>query len=196
MSIVQLRDVGMSPGDIGKRYGTDPKRITDLLSAACRGKSGMEAVTIAEAASEADRWAAAGAGHDSNLAWLAGLLEGEGSFQSNKNTRLSLEMTDEDVVKRAADLCKAELRGPRRPANKSWSATWSFYLYGQRALDVAETVRPLMGIRRCGQIDRMIGQYRPPAPSRFLRQRSPAICRSRAGTSTENRGQLWPPSSG
>jgi hypothetical protein len=73
VSIVQLRDVRMSPGDIGKRYGTDPKRITDLLSAACRGQSGMEAVTISGAASETDRWAAAGAGHDSNLAWLAGL---------------------------------------------------------------------------------------------------------------------------
>jgi hypothetical protein len=107
---------------------------------------------------------AAGANGDCDLAWLAGLLEGEGSFQTNHTVRLSLQMTDKDVVARAADLCRATVRGPRRPANADWSPTWYFDLYGQRALAVADRVKALMGIRRNGQIDRMTSSYRPSVP--------------------------------
>ena len=50
---------------------------------------------------------------ETDLTWLAGLLEGEGSFlkapPSDPNCpRISLEMTDKDVVERAALLMQGK----------------------------------------------------------------------------------------
>lgn len=104
-------------------------------------------------------------GHDEhwtpeNLAWLAGLLEGEGSFHiSRKKDRpwqfhISLQMTDRDVVERArviAGVGGAVTRGDRAKhyPNKGWKDIWHFRVQATnetRAL--AEAILPLMGERR------------------------------------------------
>jgi hypothetical protein len=50
-----------------------------------------------------------------DIAWLAGLLEGEGSFMRGKRKDapgISLAMTDRDVVERAAKLLRTKCMGP------------------------------------------------------------------------------------
>lgn len=51
-----------------------------------------------------------------SIEWLAGLLEGEGTFCYSRNgtrhTNVRLSMTDEDIVRRAAAVMSAKVRGP------------------------------------------------------------------------------------
>ncbi len=54
-------------------------------------------------------------------AWVAGILEGEGSFIfSGGYPRISLQMTDEDIVRRIADYfdVKVSMRRPKNPKHK------------------------------------------------------------------------------
>lgn len=93
-------------------------------------------------------------------AWLAGLLEGEAWFGihtskvAGVNPRLliSLQMTDQDVVERAAKLMGTTLSyvHPRKPPRK---AIYQIHAGGLCAEDVMRTIRPLMGTRRGKQID-------------------------------------------
>lgn len=47
------------------------------------------------------------------IAWLAGLMEGEGSFFLSQNQpKMALLMSDEDIVSRAALLLGTTHRGP------------------------------------------------------------------------------------
>lgn len=92
-------------------------------------------------------------------AWLAGLLEGEGSFiaappSDRRRARITLSMCDEDVVARVATMwgisyCKTghHLRNPK------WKPEFRITLRGAKALEVMLAVRPHMGNRRQTQID-------------------------------------------
>ena len=79
-----------------------------------------------------------------DLAWLAGLLEGEGSFlkappSSPNCPRISLEMTDKDVVERAASLMNGKV--------------------ATRAVELMRVLHPEMGSRRRSQIDAALETY-------------------------------------
>jgi hypothetical protein len=87
-----------------------------------------------------------------DLHWLAGLLEGEGSFMpgepSSPNApRISLAMTDFDIVRRAADLLGIKSVGEYEGKN-GWQTSYSFHLKGNRAIAVMRQLYPLMGARR------------------------------------------------
>lgn len=104
-----------------------------------------------------------------DLCWLAGLLEGEGSFMpgepSNANApRISLAMTDSDVVHRAAALLGVHsvYAYTRR---KGCRTSYQLALRGARAAEVMQLLHPLMGARRKSQIERALATYSP------LRQR-------------------------
>ena len=63
-----------------------------------------------------------------DLRWLAGLLEGEGHFGfHNRKAQVSLQMTDRDVVERAAKIIGQRVNGPyydtRAPRRKPYWAT-------------------------------------------------------------------------
>lgn len=89
-----------------------------------------------------------------NIRWLAGLLEGEGSFavdRRQKQLRITVAMTDRDVVERVSSIMGMPIRRqtPSRPdhlalwrveCRGSWPAGWMMMLYG------------LMGRRRRAQI--------------------------------------------
>ena len=72
-----------------------------------------------------------------DLLWLAGLLEGEGSFVKGPPSRpnaigIAVEMIDEDVVERLANLFRVALvRLPSR--NHKWKPTFRVLLRGDRA---------------------------------------------------------------
>jgi hypothetical protein len=93
-----------------------------------------------------------------DVIWLAGLLEGEGTFDMHrgKYPRVRVGMTDRDVVGRAATLmgCRVTVRLHGAPAQATWHAEVS----GPKAVAVMEAILPHMGARRSGVIATILGQ--------------------------------------
>ena len=92
-----------------------------------------------------------------DLAWLAGLLEGEGSFlkpppSAPKLAIVRVAMTDRDVIDRAAHLMGVGVISltPKNPRHK---LVWIAQAKGTRARDLMLAIKPFMGERRSGQID-------------------------------------------
>lgn len=92
-----------------------------------------------------------------DLIWLAGLLEGEGTFDLHKGRypRIRLGMTDRDVVGRAATLLGARVRLSLHAAPKS--ATWHTEISGARAAEIMAQILPHMGARRSARIATVLG---------------------------------------
>ena len=93
------------------------------------------------------------------VAWLAGLLEGEGCFHLRKEDDrplIKLNMTDRDVIERAARLMGAtySFRPRAEPHHKD---QFVIYLTGPRAQAVMDRVRPYMCARRTAAIEAAIG---------------------------------------
>lgn len=97
--------------------------------------------------------------------WLAGFLEGEGSFTVQNRLSASgnpcqrwavtVGSTDLDVLTRAAEIMCARLYGPVERAGRK--PIWSAQLRSKGAvLKLATDLRPLMGERRRAQIDKML----------------------------------------
>lgn len=98
-------------------------------------------------------------GNRDDLLWLAGLLEGEGTFDSHrgKYPRIRLAMTDRDVVGRAASLMDTKIRlslhaAPAKP-------TWHSELSGERAAEIMRQILPFMGARRSAKIAEVLGTH-------------------------------------
>lgn len=95
-----------------------------------------------------------------DLVWLAGLLEGEGTFdrQKGKYPRIRVGMTDRDVVGRAATLmgCSVRLSLRQYPYTPMWHAE----IQGERAAVLMEMLLPLMGTRRSATIAAILGNWR------------------------------------
>ena len=105
------------------------------------------------------------------LAWLAGLLEGEGSFlrgppSSRRLPAIRVAMNDRDVLERVASLWGSRLAtiAPRRDG---WAVSYSLNIRGANAVAWMHALRPLMGTRRQAQIDRAVASYAPP-PHRVM----------------------------
>lgn len=86
------------------------------------------------------------------VAWLAGLLEGEAAFDLHKGRypRVRLGMTDRDTVEHAARLMGASVRLSLNRA--PYSATWHTELSGPKAEAVMRAILPLMHTRRSQRI--------------------------------------------
>ena len=92
-----------------------------------------------------------------DVVWLAGLLEGEGTFDLHrgKYPRVRVGMTDRDVVGRAATLIGSRVRLSLKPA--PYQATWHAEITGAKAAEVMRAVLPFMGSRRSGRIASILG---------------------------------------
>ena len=92
-----------------------------------------------------------------DLLWLAGLLEGEGTFDAHrgKYPRIRLAMTDRDVVGRAATLMGSTIRLSLHPAPVQ--PTWHTEISGARAAEIMRAILPFMGSRRSGRIAQALG---------------------------------------
>jgi hypothetical protein len=100
----------------------------------------------------------------SGLVWLAGLLEGEGSFlkpipSSPTCPIVSCRMTDLDVVELVADAFGTSVQANDKGRNRTEFAA---LIRGSRAAELMHTLRPMMGGRRQAAIDRALSNYRPP----------------------------------
>ena len=106
---------------------------------------------------------------ENEIAWLAGLLEGEGSFGNYSkitkvDLRLQLAMGDIDVVKRAADIVGGSpiytydrkgqkgFRDHHKPQHK-------ITLRGYKAARVMEAILPYMGERRSAKIIELLNLW-------------------------------------
>lgn len=104
---------------------------------------------------------AAGTGLERNeLYWLAGWLEGEGSFtrpppSSPRRPRIQATCSDQDVICEVSRLLRvtAQFQRIRKPNR---SQLWRVLLAGGRAITLMQALRPLMGARRQCQIDAAI----------------------------------------
>jgi hypothetical protein len=102
-------------------------------------------------------------GDRDDLLWLAGLLEGEGSFDAHRGRypRIRLAMTDRDVVGRAASLMDAKIRLALHPLPAK--ATWHTEISGVRAAEIMRQILPHMGARRSAKIAEVLGVVAFPA---------------------------------
>lgn len=115
------------------------------------------------------------------IAWMAGLLEGEGSFgmrEQSNSPCIQLAMTDRDVVERAALLLGSNLRvhSDKRGNRK---ACWQTRPHGYRAIGWMLTVYSFMGERRRAKIREVMKEWvRSTHFPRAIRGngRQPAIC--------------------
>lgn len=103
---------------------------------------------------------------DCELFWLAGLLEGEGSFGIARTRTggypvLSLKMTDEDVVRRAGHMLEARSIAREESRHPRWSAIFTAKISGAGAAEWMRRLRPAMGIRRSAAIDAALAAYHP-----------------------------------
>ena len=100
-----------------------------------------------------------------DLIWLAGLCEGEATFdaQRGRYPRIRVAMTDRDVVGRIATLLGVSIRLTLKPApNKP---VWTAELQGERAAVIMRALLPHMGARRSGKIAEILAvseAYRDP----------------------------------
>lgn len=97
-----------------------------------------------------------------DAAWLAGLLEGEGSFiagtttkgrHTSYRTRIQLSMTDQDIVERAAQLMGSSVK--QRPPTGMGSKPL-FVTHLARTEDVSRVIiqlSPWLGERRLAQAE-------------------------------------------
>jgi hypothetical protein len=101
----------------------------------------------------------------STLSWLAGLLEGEGSFMSGPPSkpnlpRVSISMTDLDIIEKVGSLLKVKVFStrPTKPRNKLIHACG---INGSKAVVLMKQLKPLMGARRQSQIKKALASYKP-----------------------------------
>lgn len=96
-----------------------------------------------------------------DLAWLAGLLEGEGCFTCWETkpgrwcVRVYLKMTDLDVVERAQALMEAKYIRPTKTKDGNKQA-WETSIAGAAAGTLMRLLYPFMGERRQGRIDDLL----------------------------------------
>ena len=109
------------------------------------------------------------------LHWLAGLLEGEGSFltgppSSPRHPILALQMTDADVVERVTAMFGRKA-GSWQPRDAKWQTAYIVRVTGAKAVIWMAALRPLLGRRRQTQIDRAMASY-DPKPAGLLNDES------------------------
>jgi hypothetical protein len=96
--------------------------------------------------------------------WLAGLLEGEGTFlkpppSGPRSPTISCRMTDLDVVELVAALFGTSVQANDKGRYQTEFATM---IRGSRAVELMRLLRPMMSTRRQSAIDRAVEGYTSP----------------------------------
>jgi hypothetical protein len=116
------------------------------------------------------------------IAWLAGLLEGEGNFElvpahrcgkrRSMEVRLNLSMTDLDVVERVAKLVEATAkiwtndRSKQSGTRPNHKPLYCLSIKGYRAIRIMTAILPFMGERRSAKIREAIDAWNAVAHTR------------------------------
>jgi hypothetical protein len=102
---------------------------------------------------------AAGQMTTTQIAWLAGLLEGEGCFRfgGRSSPVIQLQMTDVDVIKRVARSLGVEAKPqPARAGRFGDKVIWRLDIYGDKATEIMRLILPYMGERRTTKIQEVL----------------------------------------
>jgi hypothetical protein len=107
------------------------------------------------------------------LAWIAGLMEGEGTFSRAtpampRRPRLSIGMTDHDIIERICELWGTRLY-THIPKVERYKQVYRTELVGGSAVALMALLRPHMSARRQLQIDKSVATY---APLRSIKHKS------------------------
>jgi hypothetical protein len=106
-----------------------------------------------------------------DVAWFAGLFEGEGSLcrSTGRNCwRMSLRMTDEDVVRRIHSLFGGAVYDDRRDVitNGKHKRAWQWQVCKQEEINkIVLSIRPHMGQRRGAKMDEFLKYFAEPVLS-------------------------------
>lgn len=125
-----------------------------------------------------------------DLHWLAGLLEGEGSFYDNHRNysrsvpTISLAMTDEDVVKRAGKILDRKPMGPYKYTDNQ-KEFWRLTCTGRKAAAWMMTLYPTMSQRRQEKIKEILEHWRK-IPARYRREPGSDCVNGHKGTMVAN----------
>lgn len=101
-----------------------------------------------------------------DIAWLAGILEGEGCFKIQSSggykgsIAIALQMTDKDIVDRVANLLNSPVWGPHGPYGKSKLQTYQTIIFGKKAASWMMTLFPFLGNRRQNKIIELLEIYK------------------------------------
>ena len=141
------------------------------------------------------------AASDTEVAWLAGLLEGEGSFlmarcragdewdkqrdHGYRYPKIVVGMTDEDVINRVAAMFGTSVyKLPRQPQRKQ---AWRSQIMGAQAAIWMKLLYPWLGERRRAKIDEILAEYDMRAPGDQLRREA---CSRAAGQRCRRGGRF------
>lgn len=101
---------------------------------------------------------------ENNLAYFAGVIEGEGCFFNSKNQTgrlyptIQVEMTDGDVIHKLNDFFKGNAPFSRKRAEDRLRS-YRFRIMGERALKIMFDIYNYMSARRKAKIDQVMRQY-------------------------------------
>lgn len=130
---------------------------------------------------------------DPEVAWLAGILEGEGSFmcwvtnRGNRTVRISMGSTDIDVLERVAEVVGVGTVRAIKPQYNKFGKKPIWHWHIARKADVralSQLLRPWLGERRRQQVDAILAatdSIRPQPPG-YCVNGHPIIDGNRAGT--------------
>ena len=97
------------------------------------------------------------------LAWLAGLLDGEGSFRRGTSDVIQLSMKDREPVEFAARILNFPIK--EKPRKDRPYSMWYMSVTGNAARWAMTHLRPYLCLRRQTQIDKCLSQP-PRQPTR------------------------------
>lgn len=94
---------------------------------------------------------------DTETAWLAGVLEGEGCFllKDGRYPSIHLHMTDQDVVEQAAQMFGASSYESKRH-NSTWKTVYKMQVVGKVAEAGMLKILPYTGLRRTDKICKLL----------------------------------------
>jgi hypothetical protein len=135
-----------------------------------------------------------------DIAWAAGLFEGEGCFTSTRRVNLTpraeLRTTDIDVLQRFARIVRVgTIRSERASGPRHHKPVWAWSAGGANAIAVAELLLPHLGARRTKRANLLIATYYAERTATceecgipFIRKRSDQLlCGSRCQDKRSNR---------
>jgi hypothetical protein len=104
-----------------------------------------------------------------DIAWLAGILEGEGSFWADKNRKtinrirymnpqIAVEMADKDIIDRVASMLGNSVQSRQRDPSKK--RLYNTRVGGRKAVAWMLTLFTLLGQRRRAKIAEIMKEWR------------------------------------
>lgn len=94
---------------------------------------------------------------ETQSAWLAGLLDGEGCIDTTRNSpRLRCKMSDHDIILRAASLIPGARIHTEPPRQAHHKPCLVMQVHGDAAVGVMRAVLPYLGARRTAKATEII----------------------------------------